>query len=386
MTPAPAPRGSARRRTQAAILARLQGGDHPTRADLARELGYSASTISAAVEELVAEGRVEHAPARARAGPGRPGAALRLRLAGTLLGVEFDHDRVHVVVADGDGTAVADGDRPVDTTADPAAAIGAAAAQARVVLERAGRGPGDILAVGVGLPAPVDVRTGVVGSSSVLPHWQHVNVADAFRGRLGPAPVHVDNDANLAAQALATLDASFVYVKASTGLGAALCVEGQVLRGRHGAAGELGHVTVPGEDLPCHCGGRGCLETLCATPALLRRLAAVGVHADDLDGVRQRRRQHPSVVNTVLFDMGARLGIHLAHVCTVLDLDRAVIGGELADLAPAYIDGARATARRWVHPQLAPRLEVSRSPLGAGASLAGALVAARRLASRLTGT
>jgi predicted NBD/HSP70 family sugar kinase len=380
----PPRRASARLRTHAAILTRLQRDDRPTQADLVRELGYAPSTVSAAVGELVAEGRLELVERSERSRrAGRPGTGLRLRLSGVLLGIEFDHDRVHVSAADAGGEVLADDVVPVDTTLAATHVIHIAARLARDILRRLRCPLVEVRAAGIGLPGPVDVRTGIVGSSSVLPHWQRVNVADEFRRQLGRIRVHVDNDANLAAQAEALHTPSFVYIKASTGLGAALCIDGVLIRGVHGAAGELGHVAVPGEARACRCGARGCLETVSASAALVRRLAEAEPDVVDMATARALRETRTALVDDALFDMGAQLGAQLAHVCTMLDVDRAIIGGELAEMGAAYIDGARETARARVHPQLAPQLDVGRSALGHHAGRVGALVAARRLASRL---
>ncbi|WP_452124491.1 ROK family protein [Fodinicola feengrottensis] len=136
----------------------------------------------------------------------------------------------------------------------------------------------ELAAVAVGLPAPVDLRTGLVGSSSILPAWVGVRAEDgrALRERLD-LPVVVDNDSNLGALGEMTWGASVgrrdsAYIKASTGIGAGLVIAGELFRGRAGTAGEIGHTTIDENGPICRCGNRGCLEMLAGVPILLRLL------------------------------------------------------------------------------------------------------------------
>ena len=243
----------------------------------------------------------------------------------------------------------------------------------------------DIQAAAIGLPGPVDTATGVAGSSSVLPNWRNANIIDLFRRQLGDIPLWVDNDANLAA--LGELRwgearglTNFIFVKGSTGVGACIYLNGEIFRGAYGAAGEIGHLAIPEERTACRCGNRGCLETVSSTPALLRHVVGAYPEATDLASLKSIYQVDASAIGRTLFDMGASLGMHLAHLCTILDIDRVVIGGELAEFSSDYIDGARETTMRWVHPQLAPKIRVDRSALGSSGGMLGAATAARQLA------
>jgi predicted NBD/HSP70 family sugar kinase len=376
-------------RTSAAILGHLQRAEGATRADLARALGYSPSTVTAIVGELVAQGRVEeYVATTGRRAVGRPALRLRIRMSGALLAIEFDHDHVSVAVTDQDGSIVSSDRHPVNTAVSPIGAIRTAAELSRQVLGRTPYTFTEIRAAAVGLPGPVDTQTGVVGSSSVLPNWRDANVLEMFRRQLGNVPLKVDNDANLAALGEFTcgsaVDArNFVFVKSSTGVGGCIYLNGEIFRGAYGAAGEIGHLAIPEERTLCHCGNRGCLETVSSTAALLRQARTAYPDATDLAALKVVYEQGGDAIGRSLFDMGGRLGMHLAHLCTILDIDRVVIGGELAEFSPDYIRGAQETITRWIHPQLAGKIRVSGSALGGSAGLSGAAIAARQLAVAL---
>lgn len=371
------------------VVAYLQHHEGASRAQMARDLGYAASTITNVVSSMIESGLAEEytRPNPGATGPGRRPQGLRVKVDGNFLAIEFDHDQVHVGVADQDGVIIDSGTKVVDTAASPSRAIDATVDLARRVLAKSALRLRDVRAAAVGLPGPVDIDTGIVGSSSVLPHWRDVNVIDLFRRRLGSIPVRVDNDTNLAAIGESHWGKGqgmedFIFVKASTGLGGALMSQGELIRGVHGAAGEIGHMAIPGELTMCRCGNRGCLETVSSTAALIRQVANLYPGVTNLATLRQADKRRDTAVSRALFDMGSRLGTHLAHLCTVLDVNQVFIGGDLPQISTDYIDGARETTYRWIHPSLAASIRVEASSLGSTAGMVGAAVTARRLALR----
>ena len=145
----------------------------------------------------------------------------------------------------------------------------------------------------MGLPGPIAIGTGRVGSSSILPGWKGLNPAEALSRRLGD--VHVVealNDANLGALAEFTLGAGrgagdVVYVKISSGIGAGFVLGGRLHAGATGNAGEIGHVQVRDDGVACRCGNRGCLETVAALPAVLAALRPAHGPGLNIGGVRE---------------------------------------------------------------------------------------------------
>src|SRR4029077_16460088 len=115
-----------------------------------------------------------------------------------------------------------------------------------------------VVGVGLGIPGPVDHDRGTAGSATILPGWVGLQIADEMPERLG-LQVQIENDANLGALAELTWGAgrgcsNFAYIKAATGVGAGLVVDGHVLRGATGTAGELGHTTPDEGGAPRSCG------------------------------------------------------------------------------------------------------------------------------------
>ena len=130
--------------------------------------------------------------------------------------------------------------------------------------------------IGIGLAGLVDADTGVCRYSPSF-GWTDVPVAEPITERLG-RPVLVDNDVNTLTVAEQWFGRGhgvddFVVVTVGEGVGAGIVVEGRLYRGAKGAAGEVGHMRLDGEDAPCRCGGRGCLEAASSDGAVRRYLA-----------------------------------------------------------------------------------------------------------------
>ena len=142
------------------------------------------------------------------------------------------------------------------------------------VLEASGVDAGRLLGVGMGLPGPVH-RSGLVGSSAILPGWAGTHAAERMAERLD-MQVLLSNDANLGALAEATWGAGqgacgLVYLKLATGIGAGIVIDGRLFEGAGGTAGEIGHTSLQETGDICRCGSRGCLETHASGAAIAAR-------------------------------------------------------------------------------------------------------------------
>jgi predicted NBD/HSP70 family sugar kinase len=362
---------------------RLQGT--ATRAQLAERTRLSRATVSAAVERLLADGRVREMPRLAdranRTGPGRPAVALCLaERPGIVVGFDFGHSHLRTAIADLTGEMLAERHRPlqVDNSAD--GALAAAAAELNLLFDEIGRSTGDVTATVMGLPAPIDRATGRVVSNNILPGWVDRAPAHELHDRIH-LPVLLDNDANLAALGEMTFGAAaglrdFIFVKASTGIGTGLVFDGHVYRGTSGTAGELGHVQVLPDGAACRCGNRGCLETLVSVSHVLavlqpmhqRRLTITDVVALVADGDVSARR--------VVTDAGRAIGRSLADLCNVLNPAALIIGGELSAAGTALTTGIREAIERNAQPIIAEAVRITTSALNERAEVLGAIALA----------
>jgi glucokinase-like ROK family protein len=287
---------------------------------------------------------------------------------------------------------LAEAEQEMDVDASASDGLAAATALVERVLAEADVERDRVLGVGMGLPGPIDHRTGTVGSTAILPGWVGVCAAEEMEERLG-LPVHVDNDANLGARAEALYGAGretrdMVYLKVSSGIGAGILIGGHIHRGHAGTAGEIGHVLVDPDGHVCRCGSRGCLETLAAGPGLLdqlRRTHGGGLAIHDVIGLA---RDGDPVCARVISDAGHWIGVTLAGICNLLNPARVVVGGELSAAGELLLDPLRASLKAHAIPAAGEDIEVLAGELGERAEVLGALALAigqsdRVLSSRL---
>lgn len=237
-------------------------------------------------------------------------------------------------------------------------------------------GPYD--ALGVGVPGLV-TRAGVLRAAPNLDGVADFDVAGLLGGRLGHR-VHVDNDATCAAAAEWMFGAGrgatdLVLVTLGTGIGGGLVTGGTLQRGKHGFAGEFGHMVVDPDGPPCPCGRRGCWERYASGSGLARlaREATVAGQVSrvlDLAGgdpeavrgemVMQAAREGDAEALAVVDDFGRWVAIGLVNLANALDPELFVLGGGLAAGADLYLDPIERWFREFIYqPDLRPLPEVA---------------------------
>ena len=370
---------SLRRANQLRVVDALRREGSASRADLMRITGLSRTTITSLLATLLERGMVIESEVEAqRQGRGRPPALLRLApKAGAVLGVDFGHRHLRVAVADLSSTVLAERRADVDVDTAAELALDLATRMVTEVLEEAGLTIDRVVAAGMGLPGPIDRRTGRVRSSVILPAWSGLDAAEQLARRLG-VPVDVDNDANLGALAEFTFGAArglddVIYVKVSSGIGAGIILGGRLHRGVTGNAGEIGHVEVRADGVVCRCGNRGCLETVASGSALLGVLRPVHGDALTLAGMLELAAAGDPGTLRVINDAGRAIGHALGDLCNSLNPGAIVVGGDLSAAGAPLLDGIREAVDRHAQPGAAEAVTVIRSVLGERAEMLGAL-------------
>jgi predicted NBD/HSP70 family sugar kinase len=346
----------------------------------------SRATVAALVAQLIDQGTLRELPAgkdvRSSAGPGRPPARLALtESAGIVVGLAFDHGDLRTAAATLSGEVLAE--RHVQLGVDNSAsdALDMAATEFEGVIAKIdGRTSTDIRGVVVGLPSPLDRRTGRVVTNNILPGWVDVDPAAELRQRL-QYPVIPENAANLGALGEMAYGAGvgmrdLIFVKASTGIGTGLIFDGHLYRGTTGRAGELGHVQIQPNGLLCRCGNRGCLETLVSTPHIIAALQPMYTHTVTITDVIRLVQTGDSGATRVVSDAGHTIGRSLADMCDVLNPEAVIVGGELSLAGEVLTDGIREAITRYAQPSVARAVTVTSGTLKNRAELLGAIALA----------
>jgi glucokinase len=241
--------------------------------------------------------------------------------------------------------------------------------------------------VAVGIPGPLNPRTGVVFAAPNLGEWDHVDARRLFADALG-CPVAIQNDAKLAGYAEWVSGAgagteNMIFITVSTGIGAALIFDGRLYGGAVGASGEIGHLKVGG-DAVCALGHRGCLEAVASGTAIgknARDAVARGekssmssLDAELIDGqaVNDAAQAGDSLARRIIGDAGGVVGTAIGSLINLLNPEVVVVGGGVMDAGELFFDPLRQAVAATAVEVSARACRVVAAGLGTDAGLAGA--------------
>lgn len=357
------------------VVELLQSAGELSQAEVARATGLAPATVSNIARELTSAGVlvVSDGDTRRR--------ALRLaRSAGLVVGFDFGHRHVTVAIADMAHQVLAERRAELGIGVSARESLESGATLLEQALVDIDDDRSSLVAIGMGLPAPIDNRTGEVGALSILPGWVGVDAARVASDRLGLS-VEVDNDANLGvlAEHLWGSGAGFdniAFLKLSEGVGAGLVLNGEIFRGRNGTAGEIGHTTMDDLGAVCRCGNRGCLETMVAARSVIELLEPRLGPGLTIQDVVRMAREGDNACARVLADVGRQAGVALANLCNIFNPERILIGGELALAGELLLAPMRESVRRCGMPSATADLQILPGALGARAPVLGAVALA----------
>jgi predicted NBD/HSP70 family sugar kinase len=258
------------------ILSMLRTGGQATRADIARRLSLTPATITRLISSLNERGlvcEVDDLPRRSQPRePGRPGVSVAVNPEGAyFLGVEIGVGDLRLALIDLNATLVNAAEFRVAPDIAPNEAI-RTIADHLVLLEHDIRFRGKIKGLGVTVPGLVTTEGHIVNLPIL--GWRDVNLLTLLKDAVD-LPAYVENNANAAAFGSVYTEPSLasdcsVFLKLGTGCGGAAIINGRLLRGASGTAGEFGHMRIAEGGILCNCGQPGCLETFVNLRALAR--------------------------------------------------------------------------------------------------------------------
>ena len=377
--------------TLSSVLDEIRSARSRSRAELVARTGLSRGVVAQRVSELIDIGLVVEGDVGPSTG-GRPPRHISFRAdAGHVLVADLGATSIDVAVTDLDGRILGHRDEPADIATGPEACLQRVEELFSELSSDTRDLAGRLWGVGIGVPGPVDFRSGRPVSPPIMPGWDGYPVRERFTTRYD-APVWVDNDVNLLAlgewrSGIAVGHDNVVVVKIGTGIGAGIISNGRMHRGAQGAAGDVGHIQVVDDrSVICRCGNIGCLEALAGGSALARSGEAAA-----LDGRSERLRvaldQHGRVTAedvsraasfgdavgvALLQEAGHRVGLTLASVVNFFNPSLIVVGGGVAQSGDQLLAAIRETVYRRSLPLATRELLVKRSSLGALAGVIGA--------------
>jgi predicted NBD/HSP70 family sugar kinase len=280
-----------------------------------------------------------------------------------VLAVDLGVTSVDVAVTDLSAQILATAGHPIDIADGPVAVLAEVDRLAQKVLAEAGLTPGDVCAVGVGVPGPVEFSTGRPSHPPIMPGWHDYPIPSAF-GRY-ECPVYVDNDVNVMALGEIGVGGSvqdLLVVKVGTGIGCGVIVEGRVYRGAQGSAGDIGHIYVAqpdGRAVVCRCGNENCLEAIAGGGALLRDAIIAGLPVTTTRQVVELAAQGDGAALELVRNAGRTIGTVLAALVNFFNPHRIVMTGGVARAGAPLLAGIREAVYGRSLPLAARALEIT---------------------------
>jgi predicted NBD/HSP70 family sugar kinase len=354
-----------------------------TRPEIAAAASLSKPTVSAAITRLEQEGLVRADGARSGQRGRSPITYVVSDRAGCVVGCDVGGTTIRVAAADLFGEPIAD--LSASTPKDSSRAV--ARRLAEMIAETIGTAEavaGPVLALGLSVPGVVDQATGRVTSLAynVAPEGSFDPVA-TIRERFD-LPVLVDNDVNMAALGerwfgLARGVSTMVFIAVGAGIGMGMMIDDDLIRGAHGAAGEIGYLPLVADPFSPDHRLHGGLEDEVAAAGIVaayeRRRGAEDQPAASAEDVFARAEDGDLAARQVVDDVAARLGMTIAIVCAVMDPALVVLGGGIGS-NPMLLSSVRGVAASLL--PITARVEAT--ALGDRAALQGALAGALRAA------
>lgn len=313
-----------------------------SRADIARYTKLTRATVSEVVSGLVAEGLVEEVGLNPSAG-GKPSILLSLVPDSRyLIGLNLGQDKFVGAVVNLRGDIK-------DTVEVPIVGNdGQKALQFvyEILNQLLAKDWKPIIGIGIGTPGLVNTREGKVVDAVNL-DWEDLPLAALLQERYG-LPVSVLNDSQ------ATAIGEFVYGEHSSegnlvvinvkhGIGAGILINGQLFQGDDGSAGEIGHVKVRGNDLPCRCGQVGCLETIASGQAVVKKFQILSHSTEpiSLKDIEQKFMTGDPIARQVVLEAGSALGESIGFLVGTLNIREIILTGDMAHFGEPWLEAVR---------------------------------------------
>ncbi len=354
----------------------LRDGQPRTRAELATITGLARSTIALRVDSLMELGLVSPV-GDAQSTGGRPSSQFALNpSAKVVIAADLGATHATIAVTDLTGAVLAEQRGRRAITDGPEIVLSWMIETGRELLASIDRRSEDVIAIGIGLPGPVEHSTGRPVNPPIMPGWDQFDVPAYVQQHL-QVPVLVDNDVNIMAlgeQAYAWSNTEhMIFVKVATGIGSGVISSGLLQRGAQGIAGDIGHVQIPrGAGVPCHCGNRGCLEALASGPAIAAELRRNGVAAESSQDVVDLVKLGNLEAIQAVRQAGRDIGEVLTACVSLMNPSVIAIGGSMAQAGEHLIAGVREIVYTRSMPLATGHLTIVQSSAGASAAVLGA--------------
>jgi glucokinase-like ROK family protein len=379
--------------TEAQIVLLLRTARQLSRSELARRMGYSRASMTSFISDLIEANILREVGEGASRGGRRP---LILEINGDygyIAGYDIGATSIDLALANFRGDILEHCSEPADVRNDAEEVFGRCAEIVRQMLERQGGTAQQVVAVGVGVPGPVEFAKGVLIAPPLMPTWENFPIKKFVAQTFPNATVVVDNDVNIMAIGEAYAGKrnglkNFIWVKIGTGIGSGIIANGEIYRGANGVAGNIGHIEADHKGPICHCGNQGCLEAMAAGPPIAQR-GKKAAEAGSSQFLAKRLKENNGKLTSedvgdaaasgditaieIIRDSGWLIGSVLAGLVEFFNPAVIYIGGGVSKIGFTLLSSVRQAILQRANPLSTRDLHVEYSELGDMAGVVGAI-------------
>jgi glucokinase-like ROK family protein len=362
-----------------------------SRQQIAEQTGLTPPAITGIIRELIDMNFVKEIGLGESHG-GRKPVKLKFNCkAGYVLGIEMTHHETVFAIADLKNRPNTVYSVPIDM-GPPQIGVPLLVAEIRQLINQEKYNKMNFMAVGIAFPGMLHVNEGIVKRAINLgPEWNEYPLQEVLEAELG-VPVVIENNAKAAALAEkwfgdGTKYENLAYINMGEGISTGILVDGSILQGAYGYAGQIGHMVVDKNGPLCNCGNRGCLEAVCACPALIRKVRAELPQIDKADPIVNIYNEKGiicfsdivlaaavdgSYAQAMFREVGKNIGLVLVNMINLYNPEAIFIGGKMAVAGNLFIDVVKEIVNTRALPEVASSTVIGISSLGIDTGSIGA--------------
>lgn len=355
----------------------LKDGTPRTKAELAEITGLARSTVTLRLDILLESGFIKTLPETTTLTGGRPATQYVLNEGSrVVLAGDLGASHANIGVFDLSGKLLAKHSEKISITDGPEVVLLWFQQEGQRLLHSIKKKDKDLIAVGIGLPGPIEHSTGKPINPPIMPGWSGFDVIASVQNTF-KVPILVDNDVNIMAWGASLTGYSEVsnlmLVKVATGIGAGVVANGELVRGGQGIAGDIGHIQVSRvEHVWCRCGNQGCLEAVASGPAIAASMKANGAKVStSQDVIAMLKKGDVQAIQRVR-QAGRDIGSVLTGCIGLINPSVIIISGSMAQAGEILLAGIREVVFARSMPLATEHLSIVQSDLGPDLALVGA--------------
>ncbi|MBI9050638.1 MAG: ROK family protein [Anaerolineaceae bacterium] len=367
----------ARKYNRAQILNRLRLQGAVSRADLAKQIGLTRSTISRIVDGLIAE-KLVHETTSSQNERGRPGILLSLNpKGGSAIGLEIGVNFISILLTDFSPTPIWRDRVYLYQEQNWEAYINKAEQLINTARQIAEDKELPLMGIGVAIWGMINHTKGLIQFAPNL-QWRNIPLESKWT-ELFNVPIYIENDANASALGEYYFGAAknvedFVYLSMDIGIGGGIISKGRLFRGASGFAGEIGHMVIDPNGETCSCGRRGCLETKAGRRVIVQRYRDLTQEENmTLEKIIQRGLEGDTVAKMIFSEVGESLGMGIGTIVNLFNPKCVILGWSLGQAYELLLPGITRSIEKSSLAELNQNLIIKPSLNGSDDALLGSI-------------